>query len=447
MIDPPADTQWPLVKRLFELWNCDPDFRKGVEQNLDNATKTCHLCHDSKILANKLWRENSFLEKRYLPDEFPQLHAYLKHQNNLKILRNQIRTTCTPSAEKFKKWRTMQINRCTWQLEAELNDSLIHMPICFELSRGCSVGCSFCGLNAPRLGRVFPYSQKNSRLWREILTISKELIGSSASHASLFWATEPFDNPDYEHFCQDFHSIYNVFPQTTTALALADINRTRELLHLAQSKGTRLNRFSVRETRDLHALHGHFSAEELANVELVLLNRGSKQIKAKTGRLLKDANLSGKSSTISCATGFLVNMAEKTIRLISPWPANSLQPNGYATYAQGKFTSPKDFSATIKQMISTDMQCSFSGKDIVRLTPGVDCYTENNKAVFSSKFRKTPLSQNLPLPDVDSVINGKARSAGEIALYYLESEAIEPSLTFITLNHLLQQGVVVAEMK
>ncbi len=434
--------QWPLVKRLFELWNGDSSFRNAVEHDFDSLGKTYPLCTDSLTLAKQLWQDNSFTKHHYSRKTFPQLHQFMQHQQELITLRSQIREDCTPLPANFKKWRHCQINRCDWQFGPEKNNTIIHMPICFELSQGCSVGCRFCGLSAPKLSSVFDYTPATSRLWKEILQVCRDILGKSSSRASLYWATDPFDNPDYERFCLDFHSILDIFPQTTTALALADIDRTRNFFRLSQEKGCELNRLSVHSVADLLTLHNNFSAEELARVELVLQSKGSLQKKVGAGRLLNSNDKSVEKTTISCATGFLVNMVEKSVRLISPWPANADHPSGYKTYDHGQFTNAVDFSSLLQQMISTTMQHSFSSQDPVLLTPGIRCLTRENTTLLSSAHREVPLSQVSDLPRLRDLIG--SHNAGEIALHYLETEGMEPVLTFMTLNSLLCSGILQA---
>jgi len=166
------------------------------------------------------------------------------------------------------------------------------------------------------------------------------------------------------------------------------------------------------------------------------------QKKVKAGRLLTSHHPSVEKTTISCTTGFLVNLVEKSVRLISPWPADAEHPSGYKTFAQNHFSTADDFTSLLQQMISTTMQYSFSSQDPVQLTPGIRCLTRKKATLLSSPYQEISLSQLSNLPHLHKMLG--THNAGEIALHYMETEGIDPALTFMTLNSLLRSGIVEA---
>ena len=125
------------------------------------------------------------------------------------------RDDCTPSEPKFQKWRQRQMDRCLLDLGPQ-NMMIIHTPLTFELANGCSVGCEFCGLNAGPLRGLFRYTDENAALWKDILARAKELFGSAAGEGTLYFGTEPLDNPDYEHFKDDY---FKAFDKRTAGLS------------------------------------------------------------------------------------------------------------------------------------------------------------------------------------------------------------------------------------
>ena len=79
---------------------------------------------------------------------------------------------------------------------------LLHPPFACELSKGCSVGCWFCGVSASKLGGHFEYTPDNGALWKGILNTIREFTGdASGGQGFLYWATDPRYNPDYARVC------------------------------------------------------------------------------------------------------------------------------------------------------------------------------------------------------------------------------------------------------
>ena len=68
------------------------------------------------------------------------------------------------------------------------------------------------------------------------------IVGDAAGRGLCYYATEPLDNPDYECFLVDFHAEFGRVPQTTTAAATRDIERTRRLLRWGQQTFERVLR-------------------------------------------------------------------------------------------------------------------------------------------------------------------------------------------------------------
>jgi len=176
------------------------------------------------------------------------------------------------------------------------------------------------------------------------------------------------------------------------------VNVLKTLSISSQENGCQLNRFSVSRLKDLHSLHTQFTAEELAQVELVLLNPGSLQQKANAGRLLKDSETNDKTDTISCCSGFLVNMVNKTVRMISPCPADKKYPNGYITFAEGFFHDAADFNKLLKEMIQTNMQTEKSTKTHNSISIG-------QTKRFLERWTSDPAFKKSVLEDPDQAVN------------------------------------------
>jgi hypothetical protein len=66
-------------------------------------------------------------------------------------------------------------------------------------------------------------------------------------------------------------------------------------------------------------------------------------------------------ATIACVSGFLVNMVERTIRLISPTRTSESSPLGYRTFGGGEFATPLEFRRTIEDLIAQHMPDTVAG--------------------------------------------------------------------------------------
>nr|MCR5106908.1 hypothetical protein [Lachnospiraceae bacterium] len=180
---------------------------------------------------------------------------YMKHKI---AFRDELKEINTPENEAMRRWHKRQKGRSLAELGARC-DALVHVPFAIELADGCSVGCSFCGLNAGRLKSVFRYTEENAVLFNEVLEGVKELIGESAGCGTMYFASEPLDNPDYELFLKDYERIFHRIPQITTATALRHKERMHELLKEINEEGKTVYRFSVLSLEDAYKIFEEFT--------------------------------------------------------------------------------------------------------------------------------------------------------------------------------------------
>src|SRR6185436_13943892 len=143
-------------------------------------------------------------------------------------------------------------------------------PYAIELSSGCSLRCNYCGFDAPRLSAVAKFDEANEKLFREILEELGRFFGKGAECTFLFWATDPFDNPDYERYLLAFHDQFGVVPGTTTALWYRDLDRSRKLIELTREHNEEIiyTRFSINSVRHLELCLKTWSASDLRDVIL-----------------------------------------------------------------------------------------------------------------------------------------------------------------------------------
>jgi radical SAM family RiPP maturation amino acid epimerase len=434
------------VKRFYERWKADLSFRQQMSLAPDLAIAKYQLNVDPEEVR-PIW-DADFSEKHQ------QGMPIADSLNNFKqlVLESDAKTRTihllNVRDRRFDAWRQRQIARCKSEFHPEQHGRIVHATMTFELSKGCSVGCWFCGISAERVGGVFDYSPENAKLWREILVLMKDIIGETGAGSGFcYWGTDPLDNPDYDRFCLDFHDIVGKFPQMTTAQPLKYPDRVRALLEIAKHRDGFDSRFSVLSLKMLDRIHEEFTAEELAFVQLVLQNPEAGEIKSNSGRTRErnqqqqDADDRSIQSTIACVSGFLFNMVDRTVQLISPCNAGDRWKDGYIIYDSGTFTDLDDLQVLLEAMIEKNMLLSVQDNHRIRFRydlkyTNIDGGFQLASRWLTSKFRNEPY-----LSELGEIVRTGDRTAGEISQIF-EKQGISKFNTFHTLNSLFNKGML-----
>lgn len=360
-------------KRFFELWLADAEFRASLEDGRALARKGEINVdpEDLKFIWNDRYRQgHDDADISDIVDKAsPALRALFSWIQYNHHYRDRMRLESTPVQPRFAAWRERQIARCATSFRAAYHHNTPHILYALELTAGCTVGCWFCGVSAPKLDGVFQATAQNLQTFDEVLTVIGGIVGPSAlGHGFLYWATDPFDHPDYESFARCFHSRSGQFPLTTTAIPLRNPARTRSFLALAQGFGAEKVRFSASTLRQVHELHAQFTARDLAIVDIIPLNKGSLlqpsasgrararlQNKAPVTRLSDQVVDVSRDQTISCVSGFLINMVTRSVKLISPCNSSDRWPLGYFVYEERQFSDAADLEQILDGMIERHM--------------------------------------------------------------------------------------------
>lgn len=428
------------IKRFTELAIGDPSFRAGLFNNPSDIVRQWGIDVDPRRLRF-IW-DPEYQERHDFGADDSDVQEYLawtaaKREKALSWLRFLEEETPSP----FREWRRRQANRyATQAVDGSLRRKRL-LPCAIELSKGCTIGCDYCGLAAERLQAVARFNrQKNQELFTQVLLMMKEFVGHGAATGFLYWATDPFDNPDYEKYLTVFDQILGIPPQTTTAAWGRNLRRTRSFLQLRQRMDGIWDRFSVNSLDDLYLLMQNFSARELANVELVLHNPGSLREKCVAGRG-GEADSEAKVGSIACVSGFLINLHDRSIRLISPCTDFERWPLGYAIYKEGNF---RESIGQLKEFVS-ECETEVFGKvwdecikpklrsDFKKIDDGlhggpIALKTNFARLVFNTELEKSLLR----------AINGE-RSIGE--LIKTMSHNYHPAQTYQVIKDLHENGV------
>lgn len=266
------------------------------------------------------------------------------------VLQLRMRTSDSNMPPDFKKWRERQINRCMGELNPYTASALPHQILIFELSDGCSVGCSFCGVDALRFNNHYDYTIKREE-WRGVISTMKEMFGDAVQQSSCYLATEPFDNPNYLDFVADFQAIVGVLPGTTTALSTKKPEMTRALIEMAEESGTGHPKLSILTRKQLVQLHKLYSPHQLLKIRLQNVSSETTAAMVSSGRALGREFEDSVGETIVGATGFVINLVRQDVKLISPCVASNANPMGYIELATRKFSDPNDLKDQMETII------------------------------------------------------------------------------------------------
>ena len=355
------------------------------------------------------------------------------------------RTNDTPSSH-FNGWHRRQINRCSSQLGKMTSSSIIHGTIVFELSQGCSFQCAFCGLAAEPLKNVFMYTEENSRLWKDVLNVAVARLGTTAGTGACYWATDPTDNPDYFKFLTDFGQVTGgVYPQTTTAGPLRNSAWTQEMLQFRQEHPTAADRFSILSKNVLNRVHETFSAEDLAMTELILqYSETLKQVMATSGRNRNVDTLSlhmPADHTIACVTGYLVNMVEGSVRLISPCPPSDQTPFGYRVYAEGSFSCAGELDDFISQTMEKSMPDQVASDQILAFRQDLKFTALPGGFQLQNKYRSHKMEGAAHLAQLGRLIAGGDLTSSHV-IDQLMAEYSDVLAIMSSIQKLFDQGLL-----
>lgn len=357
-----------------------------------------------------------------------------------------------PRHPAFREWRKKQINRCWGQFGGD-NYSFVHVPLVFEMAVGCSVGCPFCALSSESLKKLFRAEQANLQLWEDVLDVAKEIVGPAAGEGVLYFATEPLDNPDYEQFAAIFEEKLGKVPQITTAVAMRNPERLRKIIHRDhQKENITIHRFSMLTIEDFHGIVESFTPDELLYVEL--LGRYPESLLGtltKAGRSYEGESVAAieSTNTISCCTGFIVNMADKTLRLTCPTDADDEHPTGELQSPRYTFTDAENLKKImldgIKEYmpISMDMRKKLGFASFYIFEPIEEGFKLSSKAGFRVSLKQENKNEMQYYKRVGELLVSGKYTGREIVSILIDERRMNPSLVFNFLRHLDRMGALV----
>ena len=338
-------------KRCMEFYCADPAFRTAMDGDPDRAVASLGF-HDfpGRIVYDAI-RQIVFRDAAGgSAAGNPFVRAVGERQKRIADYYDRFQTPSGYVSQELYSYETVTRERC--RTESSLirqNEYVYYYPFALELSRGCSVQCPFCGFAAGKHEGDFRRTGENAALFRMIIEAAYGRIGPVLGCCPMYFATEPFDNPDYEMFMRDFLDITGNLPQTTTAVAELDPGRLRSWMAFLSERGLSERaalRISVRTLGQFHRIMDVFSPEELEDVELLINNPQSVHRLSASGRVLNGGMNSRQKArySICCIAGVRVNLVDRAVQFIEPELPDQAHPYGYSVLDERPFSDAVGFA-------------------------------------------------------------------------------------------------------
>jgi hypothetical protein len=431
------------IKRFIEAWTGDGNFEKRLLENEEAVLKKHNLTISKEVLRQLYDRENiqGFCNcNANMKDEDKpcRLLQKYKDKNAHKFVAEEL-----DDRRLFSHWVKRQHNRNILQFSDREHLSYNYLSI--ELSKGCTNQCWFCSLCAPKYNGYYRYDREE---WNSILKVLKQSLGDHIIRNNIcYWASDPFDNPDYEKFLFDYNEIAGCNIHTRTASSTKDIKRTRAFIHKFQNV-----HFSVLNKRDLMILHQNFSTEELQDIKLYLQFNEICSEKMCAGRardVKKEKRVGEFSWTL---LGFLLNMVERKIALAMPAAIHDGRPCGGIILDERSFTSADDLQVIIKAMMKDNMINKLNRDDVIGLFPDfkIEFFKKGFKVVTPCKF--VEYGKALWLEEFGKMFSERCYLFGEIIVKLKEKfgvtiDEIEGFVKDLFNDGLIDESLIVSSRK
>lgn len=416
------------AKRFIECFYGDAKWRDALRAEPDTATslfaaKGLRISPESVRSRWDPALSEDLLRQQPAGDREDALRAWQGWNADLAGLRDLLRAAADTDGVNpaFDRWRTRQARRMTHELDPNTVASIPNALAAYELSRGCSVGCWFCGVSAERFQGHMPYDADSAVLWRGMLQTMVDRFGRAAASGFCYWGSDPSDNPDYLRFSDDHLAVTGGRPQITTAAPFKSPALLEAMLDPDPGARHAPDRISVLTLRTLDQLHRSIDAQSMLHIDLVMHMKGSLMPKASAGRRRSSprreegpALAPVEQGTIACVVGFLVNLPERRVKLVAPCRADDANPDGYRVFAEERFGDAASYAAAIDALLADHVRESPRPDVALRFHPALDVAMEGGQLrirSFSQEGRFPPFAF---VPRLVDLVEARRHSIDEL---------------------------------
>ena len=414
------------VKRFLECCEGDRGFREALDAGGQFTDEQRRLLKDIGVTFDPeamelLWTRPDVVERipaliahhdsfddvpediRAAVAPYPELRIWYAWRHRCERMRliQKLMVTVRPTlSPEYNAWRARRVAAVRNELDW-FGWSLDHPCHAVEMAVGCSVQCGFCAFDAGKLQTVFDLSRpENREQVRAVASGMVNVLGWPAAHGMLYWSTEPHDNPHYVKLLRFWQELTGAV--LCTATARADADWVGELIGYYSTIPSQWPRISVLSRKIMQRLHKTFTPMEMRDTTLLMQQKDAEVFRAKVpgGRErmlqqlveaddLRDVDFENlpegfrpPQGSIACISGPLVNMVNRTVKLISPCYTSMEHRYGYRVFDEATFDpGPDGFEAAMKRMVGRSMavtpypEMPVRWRDDLKMVPQPDGFT------------------------------------------------------------------------
>ena len=209
----------------------------------------------------------------------------------------------------------------------------------------------------------------------------------------------------------------------------------------------------------MHRLHEQFTPEEFRDVALLMQQRESEMVRAKVpgGRpkMLKkleesvdireepEGDISQASvpqGSIACVSGFLINMVDKTVKLISPCYTSAQYPYGYRVFDEAIFQDAADFDRIIHRMVDRRMALTPYRDMPMRFRDDLRYVEQENGFLLISRHRIHRFVNDEFLTSLARLIAQGNFNHHQVCEILLDQNGLNPMLVLAAIKNFFDQG-------